>query len=120
MIEISRIFGETDRLYIKTLDEPMEINGGVNHHFAICNKENDEVIQEIKFQKGPIKENGVNGIQNVDLINIVIDNLEHFQKGQFACEYNQLALEHLRHALSWLNQRTNDRKARGVEGENKQ
>ena len=114
----SRIFGNTDNLYIKTLDEPMKINGGVNHHFAICKQNTDEVLQEIKFQKGAIKENGVNGIQNVDLLNIVIDNLQHFQQGVFACKENAIALNHIKTALMWLNKRTADRKARGVEGRN--
>ena len=116
--ELSRIFGESDRLYIKTLDEPDEINGGVNHHFAICEQNSTTPIQIIKMQHGAIKENGVNGIQNVDLLNIVIDNLQHFQNGKFKCRENALALTHLETAVLWLNKRTADRKARGVEGTN--
>lgn len=91
----TRIFGETERLYIKTLDEPDSKNGGVNHHFAICEQNSTEPLQIIKFQHGPIKENGINGIQNVDLLNIVIDNLQHFQKGDFSCRENAIALTHL-------------------------
>lgn len=116
--ELSRIFGESDRLYIKTLDEPDKINGGVNHHFAICEQNSTTPIQIIKMQHGAIKENGVNGIQNVDLLNIVIDNLQHFQNGKFKCRENALALTHLETAVLWLNKRTADRKARGVEGTN--
>ena len=70
------------------------------------------------MQHGAIKENGVNGIQNVDLLNIVIDNLQHFQNGKFKCRENALALTHLETAVLWLNKRTADRKARGVEGTN--
>jgi len=113
-----RIFGESEKLYIKALDEPDVLNGGVNHEFAIIKKENDEMIQAINFQHGPIKENGVNGIQNVDLINIVIDNLQHFQQGKFACRENAVALTYLETALLWLNKRTADRIKRGVEGKN--
>lgn len=36
-------------------------------------------IQRIHFQEGPIKENGVNGVNNEDLIAMVICRLEHFQ-----------------------------------------
>jgi hypothetical protein len=70
----------------------------------------------IRFQNGPIKENGVNGCQNEDLLAIVIDRLEGFQSGELACEENQCALEHIRSALKCLNARTKDRQARGVEG----
>lgn len=93
--KLSRIFGETDRLYIKTLDEPDDLNGGVNHHFAICEQNSTVPLQIIKMQHGAIKENGINGIQNVDLLNIVIDNLQHFQNGKFACRENAIALTNL-------------------------
>lgn len=116
--ELSRIFGETDRLYIKTLDEPDELNGGVNHYFAICEQNSTQPLQFIKMQHGAIKENGINGIQNVDLLNIVIDNLQHFQNGKFKCRENAIALTHLETALLWLNKRTAERKTRGVEGTN--
>lgn len=115
-VECFRVFGKTDRLYVKTLDEPDNLNGGVNHHFAICEYGSSEPIQIIKMQHGAIKENGINGIQNVDLLSIVIDNLQHFQNGKFACRENAIALTHLETALLWLNKRTADRKARGVEG----
>lgn len=72
----------------------------------------------INFQNGVIKENGVNGCQNEDLIAIVIDRLQSFQKGKFNCRENALAITKLEEALMWLNKRTNDRIARGVEGTN--
>lgn len=118
MLYYSRIFGESDRLYIKTLDKPDTLNGGVNHHFAICEQNSTVPLQIIKMQHGPISECGINGIQNVDLINIVIDNLQHFQSGNFCCRENAIALTHLETALLWLNKRTAERKARGVEGTN--
>lgn len=116
--DVTRIFGESDRLYIKTLDEPDNLNGGVNHHFAICMQGTTVPMQIIKMQHGAISECGINGIQNVDLINIVIDNLQHFQNGKFSCRENAIALTHLETALLWLNKRTAERKARGVEGTN--
>jgi hypothetical protein len=73
----------------------------------------------IGFQNGPIKEFGVNGCQNEDLIAIVIDRLRCFQKGQFSCRENAIALTKLEEALLWLDKRTADRKARNVEGFNK-
>ena len=51
------------------------------------------VFANIKFQKGPVKETGINGLHNKDLLNIVIDRLEGFQNGDFACEENYQALK---------------------------
>jgi len=70
----------------------------------------------IKFQKGPVKENGVNGCHQEDLIAIVLDRLQCFQAGDFACRENALAITKLEEALHWLNHRTKDRVDRGVEG----
>lgn len=77
----------------------------------------DEVsLAVINFHKGPILDVGVNGIQMEDLIAICIDRLTDFQAGPFACEPNQVALDHLRQALNALDVRTAERKARGVFG----
>lgn len=76
----------------------------------------DNPYAKVKFQKGPVKENGVNGCHNEDLIAIVIDRLEHLNQGQFACRENSIAITKLEEALLWLNKRTQDRVKRGVEG----
>lgn len=73
-------------------------------------------LAKIHFQEGPIKECGVNGVCNEDLINMVIDRLEHFQKSEFACRENAMAITKLEEALLWLRKRTMGREQRGVEG----
>lgn len=73
----------------------------------------------ILFQNGPINEVGVNGITQEVLLAICIDRLEHFQSGPFACRENALALTKLQEAQMWLQKRTRDRMARGVEGTHK-
>lgn len=73
----------------------------------------------IGFQRGPIKENGVNGIHHEDLIAIVIDRLEHFQKGNYASRDNAMAITKLEEAMLWLRKRTVGRENRGVEGTSK-
>lgn len=78
----------------------------------------DVCLAEIHFQEGPIKENGVNGVMNEDLIAMVITRLEHFQKSEFACRENALAITKLEEALLWLRKRTIGREKRGVEGTN--
>lgn len=76
-------------------------------------------LAEIHFQEGPIKECGVNGVCNEDLIAMVICRLEHFQKSEFACRDNAVAITKLEEALLWLKKRTIGRENRNVEGTNK-
>lgn len=59
------------------------------------------------------------GITNEALLSIVIDRLEHFQDSKYQCEENAQALQHLNIALNALNERTRNRKLRGVEGTHK-
>ena len=75
-----------------------------------------DILCSINFQNGPIKESGVNGIMNEDLIVIVIDRLQGFQNGQYKNRENAIAITKLEEALLWLRKRTMDRERRGVEG----
>lgn len=70
----------------------------------------------IHFQSGGIGEVGVNGISNESLLAVVEDRLIGFQSGQFACRENAVALTKLQECMMWLQKRTRDREARGVEG----
>ncbi len=102
-------------------DEPGE--GGACHEYAIspANTPKDVPVGEyayIRFQKGPVAENEVNGLFMEDLLNVVVDRLECFQSGDFACRENALALTKIQEALHWLNHRTADRIDRDVEGKN--
>jgi hypothetical protein len=88
-----------------------------NHHYSVSTVEQASVIlQDVKFQKGPIKEFGINGVMNEDLIAMVIDRLNSFQDSQYKCRENALAITKLEEALLWLRKRTMDREARQVEG----
>ena len=94
--------------------------GNANHYYRVITVvptgEDCCVLSFIEFQKGPIKEVGINGVMNEDLIAIVIDRMRGFQSGDFACRDNALALTKLEEALMWLRNRTNEREIRGVEG----
>lgn len=68
------------------------------------------------FRKDAIKECGVNGICNEDLLIMVVRRLEGFQNSEFKCRENALALTHIEEALLWLRKRTMGRENRGVEG----
>lgn len=106
---------------VRVIDEPS--HGNANHRYEVgpVNANPKEVtwVQPIQFQEGPIKEHGVNGVHNEDLIAIVIDRMRGFQSGDYACRDNALALTKLEEALMWLRNRTNEREARGVEGTHK-
>lgn len=91
--------------------------GNANHRYCIGTvAEPKTIFCEVNFQNGPIKEVGVNGVMNEDLITIVIDRMRGFQSGNYACRENALALTKLEEALMWLTKRTNDRIDKGVEG----
>lgn len=84
-----------------TLDDPTQ------KHATLAN---------IHFQEGPIKECGVNGVCNEDLIGMVICRLNYFQESSFVCDENAEAIMHLEAALQALRKRTLAREARNVEG----
>lgn len=90
--------------------------GGANHVYDVLPVAGNAKGLRIEFQNGPIKGGIVNGLQNEDLLAVLIDRLEGFQHGPFKCEENALALDALREAMLHLNTRTKKRIARGVEG----
>ena len=101
-----------DQLRIRVMDEPG--HGGACHHYRI--QYLDRWTWDTHFQEGLIGEAGVNGVSNEALLAIVRDRLEGFQSGEYACEENALALEHITLAMKWLWSRTLKRLERGVEG----
>jgi len=124
-----------EEIKVIAADEPAY--GGANHEYQITvNLGPDKQIKKeikIELQKGPIAENGINGISHESLLAIVIDRLRGFQgmapvhtdpmpgvpaqrRGPFGCRENALALTNLEQALLWLQKRSKDRLARGVEG----
>lgn len=116
-----KLNGLNDALEITVLDEPGQ--GGACHEYAIdlANPDGTKMSHfrcAVHFQNGPIQEAGVNGISGEALLAVVIDRLRSFQAGPFACRENAIALTSLEESLMWLQKRTRDRLARGVEGTN--
>ena len=113
--------------YTKVLEEA-EYNYNAPHTFKVIKAEEETseehkcenlVLAEIHFQEGPIKECGVNGVCNEDLLVMVIRRLEGFQNSEFKCRENACAITKIEEALLWLRKRTMGRENRGVEGTNK-
>jgi len=119
---MSRIVEVGSKKYTQVvcLDEPGA--GGACHEYEVRavplpgSFGDTDVFARVSFQNGPIKENGVNGCHQEDLLAIVVDRLQCFQKGEFACRENAMALTKIEEALMWLRKRTQDRIDRGVEG----
>lgn len=112
-----------DKLEITVLDEPG--HGGACHYYLIGGfellvetEDGEECVSAlpIPFQEGPINEVGVNGVTHEALLTILIDRMEGFQSGRYACRENAIALTKLQEAQMWLQKRTRDRMARNVEG----
>lgn len=94
-----------------------EFNFNAPHHFQVrLSGESLEILSEVDFQEGAIKEHGINGVNNEDLIAMVICRLEHFNQSEFRCRENSMAITKLEEALLWLRKRTMGREKRGVEG----
>lgn len=117
--------GSKEHTVIHAVDEPSF--GGACHLYRVFGtkilKANlgmaNALMSEIQFQYGPIKEHGVNGVHHEDLIAIVIDRLQCFQSGDYACNENKLAIDNLQLVLAQLSSRTDKRKAAGIEGTSK-
>lgn len=93
-------------------------NYNAPHHFKVETVDGNEIGQ-INFQEGPIKECGINGVNNEDLLLMVLTRLEAFQTSQYRCIENQQAIDAINEAIDSLRKRTNKRINRGVEGTSK-
>lgn len=72
----------------------------------------------VHWQRGPVKDVGVNGAQVEDVIELALDRLRELNVAPYNCRENSLAITDLESARNWLLQRTREREARGVEGTN--
>lgn len=105
-------------LHTKINRGPIEFNAP--NSYEIEHKASDATAAIIKFQKGPVQDEGLNGIFMEDLLLICIDQLEHFQNSDFKCQENEDTLRHLRDALHCTRSRQYERNLRGVQGKNKE
>lgn len=95
------------------MNEEVKHNGV--HNFEIRNEE--EVLVKINYQEGPRNVAGsIAGVLDEDLLTIVKERMETFQKGEYACKENEMVLQKVEEAIMWSRKRTEDRKQRGVLG----
>lgn len=55
------------------------------------------------------------GTTNEEVLRVLIDRLQYLN-GKFPCRENAIVITKLEESLMWLNKRTDDRRARNVEG----
>ena len=113
--------GLLDQSHGEVLHES-NINFNAPHHYKIISVDEENkgaVLGEIHFQEGPIKKYGINGVTNEQLLAIVIDRLEHFQRSPYSSRDNAITITHVENALLRLKKRTIERESRGVEGTDK-
>ncbi len=116
--------GLNDRLRIHA-DERDPNGGGASHDYGVYydlsgNGDHLLKVASIQFQHGPREAEGsVPGVTEAVLYAILIDRLEGFQAGPFACGENQRQLELLRECMAMTRDRAIMRAHRGVLGKNK-
>lgn len=78
-------------------------------------KEGTQKFQEITFFK--LNHDGTyeNGTTLEEILRVCVERLEDLNK-RFPCRENSIVITKLEESLMWLNKRTAERSARGVEG----
>lgn len=92
------------------------------HLYELENFEEGDIKQALQFiQKVPVFEGSSdlktisNGTTNEEVLKVLINRLQYLN-GKFPCRENSIVITKLEEALMWLEKRTRDRVARGVEG----
>ena len=114
-----QVYDDGHRIVYRT-PETMATKGGAHAEYVVVERDPVDgvmtILGSIKFQHDTIPAVGVRGWTNESVGMVIIDRLEGFQAGEFACETNAIALEHFKAGVAALESRTKDRKERGVEG----
>jgi hypothetical protein len=104
---------------ITILSDPPDRSGAAHrYHLGIATTPNyTEQCGFIQFQQGPRKVLGsIPGATEAAVLAVLIDRLEGFQAGPYACPENAEQLEHLRAALALTKARADRRAAAGTLG----
>ena len=89
--------------------------GAITYHDEKAIDEASEKTLHIQFQHGPVGENGVNGVQNEDVLGLLVMRLRALN-ARVPCRENSIAITKIEEAIHWLEHRTAARVAQGVEG----
>ena len=86
-----------------------------NNTYTLNSSKPEGQNQEIKFYK--LNKDGTSeyGTTLEEMLRVSIERLQDLNE-RHSCRENALAITKMQEALMWLNERTRERKARGVEG----
>lgn len=107
-----RIYTDTNGVAVNAIHSLADGTNVEGHEYQVLSGAKTTAIS---FQRGGVLDNGVNGLTNEALLNIVLHRTR-FLDSKFPCGENKRAIEHLEGALAHLEVRTFRRMARGVEG----
>lgn len=107
-----RIHTDHNGVYVNAIFRLADGTDVVGHQYQLAAGAN---VSTLDFQRGPVKDVGVNGITNEALLAVLIHRMKYLD-GQFGCDENKRAIQHLEEALVNLEVRTARRMVRGVEG----
>lgn len=91
------------------------------HRYELASFENGpaqtlQFIEKVPTAEGSKELRTVNdGTTNEEVLRVLINRLQ-FLNGKFPCRENAIVITKLEESLMWLEKRTQDRHARGVEG----
>ena len=100
-------YGLTCNAISKTADGT-DVEG---HHYQF-----PELGKTLEFQHGTVPEDGINGVTNETLLAVLIHRTR-VMNAKFQSRQNSIAITKMEEALMWFENRTAERKARGVEGQ---
>lgn len=89
--------------------------GTVNSDLKVYHFPGNPGENQIKFQNGAM-ELGRNGATTEEVIDVLIEHIEYFQKGPFKCRENALIITKLEEAKHWALHRKQLREAQEVKG----
>lgn len=101
---------EDPMTYVLGKNREEDSTNPTNHDFEVRRTSDDALLGKISFHAGPLEAIGPNGILNENLLVMLIDRVESFQRSKLKCRENENALQHLYEALWWLNFRNNKKK----------
>ena len=88
------------------------------HVYIMLNVASDDgVLGILNFQNGPVKEAGINGITNEEVLAALLHRTR-ILNAQWPCKENEIAIDAMQLALNSFEYRTKEREIRGVEGTN--
>ena len=97
-----------------TTGHKYELDHFESHGLPGCPVQTLQFIEKEKTLSGEV--HTVNdGTTNEEVLKVLIDRVQYLN-GKFPCRENAIVITKLEEALMWLNKRTAERVARGVEG----